>query len=61
MDMNFSLAFEKLGVAEEHQRTVFAYDDTNPEAESAEYIDSIRRDMEWLGWTPEGVHWILLS
>jgi glutaminyl-tRNA synthetase len=54
--MNFSLAFEKLGVAEKHRRTAFRYDDTNSEAESTEYIDSIRRDMEWLGWTPEGVH-----
>lgn len=53
MNMNFSLAFEKLGVAPEHRRTIFRYDDTNPEAESAEYIDSLRRDLEWLGWTPE--------
>lgn len=53
MNMNFRLAFEKLGVDEAHRRTVFRYDDTNPAAESVEYIDSIRRDMEWLGWTPE--------
>ena len=53
MNMNFSLAFEKLKVPVEHRRTVFRYDDTNPDAESKEYIDSIRRDMEWLGWTPE--------
>lgn len=32
---------------------VFRYDDTNPEAESKEYIDSLRRDLEWLGWKPE--------
>mmetsp|Transcript_244 Transcript_244/g.444 ORF Transcript_244/g.444 Transcript_244/m.444 type:complete len:696 (-) Transcript_244:169-2256(-) len=53
MNMNFSLAFEKLGVPMENRRTVFRYDDTNPEAESEEYIDSLRRDVEWLGWTPE--------
>ena len=53
MNMNFSLAFEKLGVAPENRRTIFRYDDTNPEAESEEYIDSLRRDLEWLGWEPE--------
>ena len=34
MNMNFYLAFEKLGVAPENRETVFRYDDTNPEAES---------------------------
>mmetsp|Transcript_26491 Transcript_26491/g.39366 ORF Transcript_26491/g.39366 Transcript_26491/m.39366 type:complete len:142 (+) Transcript_26491:141-566(+) len=34
MNFNFSLAFEKLGVAPENRRTIFRYDDTNPEAES---------------------------
>ena len=53
MNMNFRLAFEKLGVPMENRRTVFRYDDTNPDAESPEYIDSIRRDLEWLGWQPE--------
>lgn len=53
MNMNFSLAFEKLAVAPENRRTIFRYDDTNPDAESEEYIDSLRRDVEWLGWTPE--------
>jgi glutaminyl-tRNA synthetase len=53
MNMNFSLAFEKLGVPPEHRRTIFRYDDTNPDAESKEYIDSLRRDLEWLGWIPE--------
>jgi len=53
MNFNFSLAFEKLGVAPENRRTIFRYDDTNPEAETEEYIDSLRRDLEWLGWTPE--------
>lgn len=53
MNMNFRLAFEKLGVPTEHRRTIFRYDDTNPDAESAEYIDSLRRDLDWLGWKPE--------
>jgi len=53
MNMNFRLAFEKLGVPVEQRRTIFRYDDTNPDAESPEYIDSLRRDLEWLGWTPE--------
>ena len=53
MNMNFRLAFEKLGVPEENRRTIFRYDDTNPDAESPEYIDSLRRDLEWLGWHPE--------
>ena len=52
MNMNFSLAFEKLGVPEGSRETVFRFDDTNPEAESAEYIESIREDVAWMGWTP---------
>jgi glutaminyl-tRNA synthetase len=27
-------------------------DDTNPEAESQEYIDSLREDLHWMGWVP---------
>ncbi len=53
INMNFSLAFDKLGVAPENRRTIFRYDDTNPDAESKEYIDSFVHDLEWLGWTPE--------
>ncbi|KAL9188688.1 hypothetical protein ACHAXT_007066 [Thalassiosira profunda] len=53
MNMNFSLAFDKLGVPAEQRRTIFRYDDTNPDAEESEYIDSLRRDLAWLGWTPE--------
>lgn len=53
INMNFSLAFDKLGVTPENRRTIFRYDDTNPDAESKEYIDSFVHDLEWLGWTPE--------
>jgi glutaminyl-tRNA synthetase len=52
MNMNFELAFEKLGVEAENRETIFRYDDTNPEAESKEYIDSLREDVDWLGWNP---------
>lgn len=31
------------------------YDDTNPIKEDDEYIQSIRRDVEWLGFTPSAV------
>lgn len=52
MNMNFELAFEKLGVPIENRQTIFRYDDTNPEAESNEYITSLREDVDWLGWKP---------
>ncbi|MEM6961901.1 MAG: glutamine--tRNA ligase/YqeY domain fusion protein [Myxococcota bacterium] len=28
------------------------FDDTNPEAESIEYVEAIRRDLQWLGFDP---------
>ena len=28
------------------------FDDTNPEAEKLEFIDSIKEDVAWLGWKP---------
>ena len=52
MNMNFCLAFEKLGVPPERRHTTFRFDDTNPEAESTEYIESLKRDVSWLGWKP---------
>ena len=53
MNMNFSLAFDKLGVPMADRRTIFRYDDTNPAAESKEYMESLKKDLEWLGWEPE--------
>ena len=55
MNMNFRLAFDKLKVPPMHRRTIFRYDDTNPDAESKEYIDSLIRDCHWLGWEPERI------
>ena len=52
MNMNFELAFEKLNVPPNRRQTFFRYDDTNPEAESAEYIASLAEDVHWLGWRP---------
>ena len=49
INMNFSLAFDKLQVPMDKRRTVFRYDDTNPDAESQEYIDSFVEDLQWLG------------
>ena len=52
MNMNFQLSFEKLGVPPERRYTIFRFDDTNPEAESHEYIESLKRDVAWMGWKP---------
>lgn len=52
MNMNFNLAFEKLGVPQDKRQTYFRFDDTNPEAESKEYVDSLKRDVAWMGWKP---------
>ncbi|MDR0274089.1 MAG: glutamine--tRNA ligase/YqeY domain fusion protein [Burkholderiaceae bacterium] len=42
--LNFSLARDYGGVC--HLR----FDDTNPEKEEQEYVDSIRESVRWLGW-----------
>ncbi len=43
--LNFGLAREYSG------RCNLRFDDTNPVKEDQEYIDSIKRDIEWLGFT----------
>eukprot|EP00300_Choanocystis_sp_HF-7_P027257 c32338_g1_i1.p1 GENE.c32338_g1_i1~~c32338_g1_i1.p1 ORF type:complete len:891 (+),score=218.16 c32338_g1_i1:209-2674(+) len=50
--MNFQMAFEKLGVAPENRACIFRFDDTNPEKESVEYIESLIHDVAWMGWKP---------
>ena len=49
MCFNFEGAFR---VLKEEGDTIFRYDDTNPEAESQEYIDNIADNVSWLGWKP---------
>ena len=39
------------GVAEEHGGVChLRFDDTNPTAEEEEYVESIKKDVQWLGW-----------
>ncbi len=47
--LNFGLA-ERFG-----GRTHLRYDDTNPEKESMEYVESILKDVRWLGFEPDEV------
>jgi glutaminyl-tRNA synthetase len=47
MNLNFSYPMAEGG------STRLRFDDTNPEAEKQEYIDSIKEDMAWLGWEPQ--------
>ena len=42
--LNFGLAEEYGGIC--HLR----FDDTNPETEEVEYVESIKRDVRWLGF-----------
>ncbi|HLQ85813.1 MAG TPA: glutamate--tRNA ligase family protein, partial [Salinisphaeraceae bacterium] len=46
--MNFGLAEEFGGICR------LRFDDTNPEKEEQEYIDSIQADVQWLGFEWEG-------
>jgi glutaminyl-tRNA synthetase len=44
------------GVAREYQGTCnLRYDDTNPAREDVEYVESIERDVRWLGFEPTAV------
>ncbi|GIQ87099.1 glutamyl/glutaminyl-tRNA synthetase [Kipferlia bialata] len=44
--LNFGYAAQRGG------KTYLRFDDTNPEKESHEYINSIKKDVAWLGHTP---------
>src|SRR3954470_9244453 len=46
--LNFGLAQEFGG------KTNLRFDDTNPEKEEVEYVDSIMRDVRWLGFEWQG-------
>ena len=43
------------GIADKYDGLVnLRFDDTNPEKESQEYVDAIRRDVTWLGYNWSG-------
>lgn len=46
MRFNFTIAQEHGG------ETYLRYDDTNPDKENQEFIDSIKECVEWLGYSP---------
>jgi glutaminyl-tRNA synthetase len=48
---NFGLADEFGG------KTNLRFDDTNPEKEEQEYVDSIMKDVRWLGFEWDGLHY----
>src|SRR5688572_6031411 len=44
------------GIAQDYQGTCnLRYDDTNPEKEEVEYVQSIENDVRWLGFEPTAV------
>src|SRR5512147_13465 len=47
--LNFGIAHDYLG------RCNLRYDDTNPAKEDVEYVESIERDVRWLGFEPDAV------
>lgn len=48
--LNFGIAIDYNGTCN------LRFDDTNPEKESIEYMESIERDVQWLGFTWTGLH-----
>jgi glutaminyl-tRNA synthetase len=48
--LNFGTALENNGTCN------LRFDDTNPEKESIEYSESIKRDVQWLGFTWNGLY-----
>jgi glutaminyl-tRNA synthetase len=48
--LNFGTAIENNGTCN------LRFDDTNPEKESIEYMESIERDVQWLGFQWAGLH-----
>jgi len=48
--LNFGIAAENNGTCN------LRFDDTNPEKESDEYVQAIKRDVQWLGFEWSGLH-----
>ena len=46
MRFSFKMAEESGG------QTYLRFDDTNPDKESEEYIENIKKNVNWLGYTP---------
>jgi glutaminyl-tRNA synthetase len=70
MNLNFEGAFREVGLIAPDgatgdpvvagaefvgYETIFRYDDTNPDAESQEYIDNQAENVAWMGWRPARV------
>lgn len=51
ISMNFELAKCFDGA------TNLRFDDTNPSKEDTEYIEAIKKDIAWLGYTPKSIHY----
>lgn len=51
MNLNFSYPKKTGGY------TILRYDDTNPEAEKLEYIESIQNDVKWMGHSPAQINY----
>src|SRR3981081_3582093 len=49
--LNFGLALKYKG------KTNLRFDDTNPEKEEQEYVDSITEDVRWLGFQWDGLYY----
>ena len=48
--LNFGIAAENAGLCN------LRFDDTNPEKESDEYVEAIKRDVQWLGFEWSELH-----
>ncbi len=48
-------AFLNEKIAEDYKgKVLLRFDDTNPKKESWEYVEAIREDLDWLGFSPSG-------
>lgn len=51
LHLNFEMAIKFGG------KCNLRFDDTNPSAEKKEYVDAIKADLAWLGYTPAGIYY----